>query len=105
MNNLQVAQSYTKKNAKERNEIVLMLPPNYYPEYTTTTTHTISKSKPYSVKTSNPIDADHEWQHFLSNNISVVTNTPLELVQPRNLRFLNDDHKRTKSLAEAHVIP
>ena len=104
MNILQVSAVIHQEECKKKeNEIVHTLQ-NIIFEYTTTTTSHNLKIKALFSKHAIPFDADGEWQHFLSNNMSVVANTPLELIRPRNLRFLNDDHKRTKPLAEAMLF-
>ena len=48
-------------------------------------------------------DEDEEWKYFLSQH-PCVPPLPLESLQPRNLRFSNGNHPKTKPVAQARLF-
>jgi len=72
-------------------------------EYTTTTeAHNNTINAVLSIDKS-PFDEDEEWKYFLSQHLCVPP-LPVESVESRNLRFANDDHPKTKPMAEARLF-
>jgi len=72
-------------------------------EYTTTTeAHNDAINAVLSTDKS-PFDEDEEWKYFLSQYLCVPP-LPVESLESRNLRFANDDHPKTKPMAEARLF-
>jgi hypothetical protein len=105
MNNLQFCAILHREECKKiENLFVDSLQTIIFDYITTTKSHNL-KTKAIFGKHVIPFDADQEWQHFVSENMGVVVPTAaLELSQPRKLLFKNDEHRRTRPLAEEKLF-
>lgn len=102
MNNLQCTSILHREECKEGENLLVDSLQTIIHDYIATTKSHNLKIKALFGKNAIPIDAHQEWQHFVSNDIHVPT-PPLGIYQPRELRFINDEHPRTIPAAEAQL--
>jgi hypothetical protein len=72
-------------------------------DYNTVTKHHLESVHAIVSLDKTPFNEDDEWKHFLSQHPCVPA-LPLEPIQARNLRFYNENHFKTKPIAEANLI-
>ena len=103
MNNLQFSAIVHREECKKtENNLVDTLQTIIHDYITTTKSHNL-KIKGLFSKHLIPFDIDKEWQYFESNNMHIPT-PPLEIPQARKLQFQNNDHPKTRPLAEAKLF-
>ena len=100
VNNLQMAAILHQENAKKTEYELVDKLQNIINEYLTYTIEHNQKMKANFSQHIIPFDSDAEWKYFTNNNVTI----PKEPTEPRQLLFLNHDHKRTKPIGEAELF-